>query len=286
MDPGEKAVPATKPTFGQGSGAGLEVERDFASRSVIGERQEQEDYCAFCPDPTGTTASSLLMVLADGMGGTQAGAEASRIAVTSFIKEFNRADGSIRDRLLVAIHAANGAIEERVASDPERFEGMGTTLVGASASPAGIEWVSVGDSPLFHWSRGKKALRRINVDHSANASEEGGVGDSRRKKKRSSRLRSALVGGDIRLIDVSDNPLPFADGDILLAASDGILTMSVYKIGDKIEVNRNEPASRIAAALVTAVRAHRYEHQDNVTVAAIRLDAIRGAAPPTDRESP
>ena len=87
------------------------------------------------------------------------------------------------------------------------LNGMGCTLVGTAFGPAGVEWVSVGDSPMFLVRRGEIFL--LNEDHSlapeidklaaaGKMSWEDAQADPRRHF-----LRSALTGAEIDLIDRS-----------------------------------------------------------------------------------
>ena len=96
--------------------------------------------------------------------------------------------------------------------------------------PAGVEWVSVGDSPLFLLRRGEILL--LNEDHSlapeidklaaaGKMTWEDAKADPRRHF-----LRSALTGADIDLIDRSRRPLALEPGDVVILASDGIHTLS------------------------------------------------------------
>ena len=73
-----------------------------------------------------------LFVVADGMGGAQAGEVASEIAVRSFDDELP--NGSRAEALVRVIEAANKRIHERARAN-ESLHGMGTTPT-ASTSPA------------------------------------------------------------------------------------------------------------------------------------------------------
>lgn len=111
-------------------------------------------------------AESPVFVVADGMGGHQGGATASRIAVDTFRGILGRTEVSANDVALV-IEAANQAILDRARSDPAVCD-MGTTAVGLILfTEAGSDfWLAfnVGDSRLYRLCNG--VLDQISVDHS------------------------------------------------------------------------------------------------------------------------
>jgi PPM family protein phosphatase len=104
-------------------------------------RQNNEDSYLLSPE-TG------LYVVADGMGGAQAGEQASKLAVetvASFIAESSQRDA---DRLAQAFQEANSRVMQ-AASNDANLEGMGTTLIAALESGPEIFIASVGDSRAY-----------------------------------------------------------------------------------------------------------------------------------------
>ncbi|HTR38021.1 MAG TPA: protein phosphatase 2C domain-containing protein [Bryobacteraceae bacterium] len=104
-------------------------------------RQNNEDYYLLLPE-TG------LFVVADGMGGAQAGEHASKLAaetVASFVEDAGRSDF---DTLSGAFREANHQVITAAASD-QALEGMGTTLVAALESGPELLVASVGDSRAY-----------------------------------------------------------------------------------------------------------------------------------------
>jgi PPM family protein phosphatase len=237
------------------------AEKDFAGRQLLGARPVQEDAYAFSEIPEG----GILVVVADGMGGHSAGELASEMALKNFIAAFHEAAGKIDNRLANALQAANGAIAKELQRNP-KCEGMGTTLVGACITSAGIEWISVGDSPLYLW-RDKK-LTRLNADHSLRPvlREMAERGEKNVNPEDSSKniLRAALTGEEISMIDQSPKPVALRKGDLVLVATDGIHTLSDDTIA-RIDTDRD--ASAIAESLLNTVRSAENLKQDNTTVA-------------------
>jgi serine/threonine protein phosphatase PrpC len=115
-------------------------------------------------------AQSHLYVVADGMGGAEAGEVASAIAVQtirSYIEtHLDTARGEVKngaELLTGALEEANSRIIEYVASHPES-RGMGSTGVCAliTASDAAVAWVGDSRGYLLEGA----ALRQVTKDHS------------------------------------------------------------------------------------------------------------------------
>lgn len=256
---------------------------EHASRATKGARSYQEDTALFWSgrealksDQTAADANgtSVVAVLADGMGGHAGGALASRMACESFLKAYAGQGGSNKNRLIESLSAANNAIADTVDANP-MLAGMGSTLVGVTFGSDGIEWVSVGDSPLLLYRRGEIAL--LNEDHSlapeldrlaaAGAITE----DEARRDPRRHMLRSAVTGDDIDLIDLSQRPLRIEPGDYIILASDGLQTLESAEIQRIVAAYAEDGANAVANALIRAVEAIKDPHQDNATVIAVRI---------------
>ncbi len=255
---------------------------DHAARATRGAREYQEDSSGFWPpdkpaaeaeDVRTANATRLVTVLADGMGGHTGGALASRMVCDSFIAAYAGLNGVRQERLLEALRSANEAIATKVKANPI-LSGMGSTLVAAVFADAGVEWVSVGDSPLLLYRRGEIAL--LNEDHSLAPeidrlaamgcmSVEEAKADPRRHM-----LRSAVTGDDLDLVDVSRKPLELEPGDYVILASDGLQTLETTEIERVVTAYAKDGAEAVASALIRAVEAVRDPYQDNTTVIAVR----------------
>jgi len=257
------------------------VRWQHATRSSKGARSYQEDAALVCAEPEsqgseaaepGGDAEQLMAVLADGMGGHAGGALASSTACQIFMRAYETSTGDVRARLGEAFLLANAAIANCVEENPA-LNGMGCTLVGTAFGAAGMEWVSVGDSPMFLVRAGQITL--LNEDHSlapeidklaasGKISWEDAQSDPRRHF-----LRSALTGADIELVDRSRQPLVLERGDVVIIASDGIQTLSHAEILAVVEPNRAQGPDAIVDALLGAVDATGDLYQDNTTVVVV-----------------
>lgn len=158
----------------------------ISAQTDIGkERTNNEDAFVFCPDltcpdwilnstkeyiPLGTLGS--LAVIADGMGGANAGEIASSIAIDTIKKRFVpdkllmsvSSDLSMNEFLVSVIKEADNAIREYISSDPDTI-GMGTTIVllWIINDKAHIAWC--GDSRCYFFNI-KTGLKSLTKDHS------------------------------------------------------------------------------------------------------------------------
>lgn len=106
-----------------------------------------------------------LFLIADGMGGHNAGEVASKLAVDSFVdyvKENNTLD--VSEALKNAVEHANNAVYNQAEKD-QNLHGMGTTFVACCVDVQAnkIQVVNVGDSRLYAYN---KQLDQITIDHS------------------------------------------------------------------------------------------------------------------------
>jgi PPM family protein phosphatase len=117
-------------------------------------RQNNEDYFLVLPELG-------LYLVADGMGGAQAGEHASRLACEVVAGAVRAADRREPESLQRAVLEANRAVQEAAAGNPG-LEGMGTTLVAALETGRGLCLASVGDSRAYLFEDG--ALRLVTND--------------------------------------------------------------------------------------------------------------------------
>lgn len=221
------------------------------------------------------------MVLADGMGGHTAGEIASNIVVTEMFAELKfracelKLDKSkIPSVLVSALESANECIREYVAQYPDTY-GMGSTVIAPVIAEDCLYWVSVGDSPLFLFRDGE--LRQLNENHSlvpdielmvrtGMLTEEQG-----RTHPDRSCLKSVIIGSEISKIDCPDVPVRLKDGDIVVASSDGFLTLSQDAVRDILEENCGASGHQIVQRLHAAIEAADSFDQDNVSISVIKL---------------
>src|SRR5579862_9294782 len=107
-------------------------------------------------------AQGPVFVVADGMGGAQAGEVASQMVVDSFVQGLPD-EGTPEERLAVVVQRANKDIHERSHSEAENA-GMGTTVTAAYLDEDSVALAHVGDSRAYLLRDGE--LSRLTEDHS------------------------------------------------------------------------------------------------------------------------
>jgi PPM family protein phosphatase len=184
-------------------------------------------------DSIAADAEMGLAVLADGMGGYNAGEVASGIAVAMITAELKKAladlkagalDDSSAEKLL-GEHAtkANAAIY-RAAQDQAQYSGMGTTLVVALWYDNRMSVGHIGDSRLYRL-RGD-VFEQVTRDHSL-LQEQIDSGMLTREQARYSQNKNLVtraVGIDPE-VDAELHTYPVQPGDIYLLCSDGLSDM-------------------------------------------------------------
>ena len=231
-------------------------------------------------------ASGWLCVVADGMGGHQAGEVASEITVSTIrnactpapigADDSNLAHPHLSD-LVKAVVDANSAIFRASLEDPDK-QGMGTTVTALSVivdptdpdTPFALGLVNVGDSRTYVMRQGR--LRQVSKDHSfvQDLVDQGQITkeEARYHPRRNIVTRALGIEPDVRVDSVQ---LPLIKGDRFLLCSDGLVDEVDDDLIAEILKQHAEPQAA-ADALVQA--ANENGGRDNVTV--IVADVLEG----------
>ncbi len=254
-----------------------------ANAQHIGDRRTQQDWFGFgdLENRAFVAHGGFLAVVCDGMGGMEFGDAASRTATQAFLGAYQTktAEESIPQALERSVRTANDAVVA-LAHEYGLSEGMGTTLVAAALRDSELFYISVGDSGVFHLRGG--TLRMINRPHvfanlldAAVARGTMSQADAENHPERES-LTSFIGAETLEEIDRNVEPIPIAEGDAILLASDGLFkTLSQGEILACI-AGAGNPQSW-PEALVAQTMAKKQEHQDNVTVLSIAVASEIGA---------
>ena len=217
-----------------------------------------------------------LFVVADGMGGAQAGEVASEMAVQSFSSGLPD-DAPAEQSLVRIIEDANRAIHDRSQSDA-RTAGMGTTVTAAYVGEHDVTIAHVGDSRAYLLRDGE--LLRLTRDHSLveELIARGKLTEAQAEMHPQRSVITRALGSDPD-VEVDVHVYSARDGDVFMVNSDGLTSMVAEARVKEIL----EGASSLADAgreLIAA--ANDAGGRDNITVILFRLEEVDGAEAAAD----
>jgi serine/threonine protein phosphatase PrpC len=200
------------------------LELTVARLSDVGRaRPHNEDYVdAHVPsDPLQLTGKGAIYLVADGMGGHQAGEVASKGAVEAAIAQYyGDTSHDTGTSLVRAFRAANQQIHERARADPSKA-GMGTTLVAAVILGRKVYVANVGDSRAYLIN--DDGIRQITEDHSWVEEQVRAnllTPEEARRHPQRNLVTRALGTKPAVEVDLFEGTI--AEGDILVLCTDGL----------------------------------------------------------------
>ena len=240
---------------------------DQATRTDTGRQRNANEDSYFTRAP--------LFVVADGMGGAQAGEVASKTAAESFDRELPQ--GPPERVLRETIETANRTIHERARNDAD-LAGMGTTITAAIVDLEAEEVAlgHVGDSRAYRLRGGR--FERLTRDHSLveEMRRKGQLTEAQAEDHPQRSIITRALGPEPE-VEVDLQTVPAQAGDVFLICSDGLTTM----LGDKQIGQVLARATSMESAVRALVdEANRAGGRDNITVIAFRLGDAAAAAPP------
>lgn len=233
--------------------------KTYSITDIGKKRSANQDFVYASDQPIGNLEN--LLIVADGMGGHNAGDLASRYTVESMVEYIENASEKRPIPLISsAIHHANELVVEKAKED-KGLEGMGTTVVAATVKDGYLYVANVGDSRLYLIDH---EIEQITRDHSL-VEEMIRIGELQRKDARSHPDRNVItraigVRTPVR-IDFFDVKLE--DGDKVLLCSDGLTTMVEDEEILRI-VKKNSSLKEAAQKLIT--EANKNGGKDNISV--------------------
>jgi PPM family protein phosphatase len=209
-----------------------------------------------------------LFVVADGMGGAQAGEIASQMAAEEFARvqlAGLRGESALRE----LVTRANEKIYARAAG-ARGLAGMGTTVTAALVGDGEIAFANVGDSRAYLMRAG--SLRRLSDDHSlvGELVRSGELTEAEAGQHPQRSVITRVVGAE-PTVEVDTFSLAAEDGDLIMLCSDGLNTM-VDDAGIGRLMAGSGSAEEIARDLVRAALSAGGE--DNVTAIVLRIGTV------------
>jgi protein phosphatase len=227
------------------------------------QRRENED-SAYVQAP--------VFVVADGMGGAQAGEVASRIAIETFEAGLPR-KGTPESRLAELVRDANQRIYDRSRAEHGRA-GMGTTLTAAYLVDGRLVIAHVGDSRAYLLRDGE--LRRLTQDHSLvdELVRQGKLTEAQAAEHPQRSIITRALGPEPE-VEVDTFSYPMRGGDLLLLCSDGLTSMVSE---DRVAEILLASSAMDQAADRLIDEANEAGGRDNITVVLCRLGEVESEA--------
>lgn len=246
----------------------------FAATDVGRVRKVNED--AFYNDPE----KQGLYIVADGMGGHQAGEVASALAVEQLSTLLNKSlpkdndpQGDIDDLLRDAVVAANQAVY-RLAVSKASLSGMGTTVVICVVRRNRVHIAHIGDSRAYLIREG--VLKQLTTDHSlvqellskGRITEEEAVDHPRKN------ILTRALGTD-PAVEVDTLTLDLQAGDRLMLCTDGITNH--VETRELLDLGGGNPPEKACSELIRLANSR--GGFDNMTVLIIENTPVREGRP-------
>lgn len=237
--------------------------RFFSETDVGQKRRMNQDYVFVSSEPVGNLPN--LFVVADGMGGHNAGDYASSHGVQTMVKEIrNDADYNPVKVLRHAIESANTEIFERALNNSD-FAGMGTTLVVCTIVGHYAYIANIGDSRLYVIER---QIRQITKDHSL-VQEMVRLGELDAEEARNHPKKNIITRalGAEKTVNVDFFDLRLERESIILMCSDGLSNMVEDWKMEEIILDSHRTLSEKGRTLIR--EANRNGGKDNIAIVLI-----------------
>jgi PPM family protein phosphatase len=239
----------------------LRVAEQYAGTDTGLQRRANED---------SLLARSPLFVVADGMGGAQAGEVASKIAVESFHAGLPH-DASPEEALAAHALAANARIHELSRENAEQA-GMGTTLTAVYVGEQEVAIAHVGDSRAYCLRAGE--LMRLTDDHSLvdELIREGRLTPEEAEEHPQRSIITRALGPE-ETVEIDTRSFRARPGDVYLLCSDGLTSMVAEpRLGEILREHAHARLRDAGEALIA--EANRAGGRDNITVILLRLEEV------------
>ena len=213
--------------------------------SVIGMRRTNNEDAIYINE------QKNLYLVADGMGGCNAGEVASSTAISAFVKAMENAEnGEILDKMMSAVAQCNKEVYQKSRENIE-FLDMGTTLVAVTIENEKMFVVHVGDSRVYLFRENN--LQQITTDHSY-VMELVKIGSITREEaevhpKRNIITRAIGIREDVEADTIIED---MKQGDKILLCTDGLSNMVSKGEMTKILIEQCSTEEKVKKLVVLA----------------------------------
>ena len=237
--------------------------RSYAITDVGKTREVNQDYVFRSEEPVGPLPN--LFIVADGMGGHNAGDFASRFCVEEFVSDISEAHGKTLYSTLDSVFLDINEKLIKKGRENSALEGMGTTFVTAFIKDGILHASNIGDSRLYVMH---PDIEQISMDHSlvAEMVRNGDISEEMaRFHPNKNIVTRAISANGIVVPDYFE--VPVEKEDVVIMCSDGLTNMvDNREITGVVRENRGDPKS-ICEKLVDLANAN--GGKDNISVIVI-----------------
>ena len=237
--------------------------------SIVGTRKNQQDSYEVYKKPF---HNYTIAVVCDGMGGMAGGEIASKTAA-GYISE--RLGGISEAEELSSVmvqitREANVMVRELMSDDGQPLK-AGTTMVAIAIKEGELHWCSVGDSKIYIFKDG--IFKCLTNEHNYKFLAEQMKNDNSfvyDPNARQDALVSYLGAGELKYIDINQETIKLADGDVVMLCSDGLHKVLSEEDIVKHLMDDTIPPEETAKNLTSEALRNSRGAQDNTTVVVLR----------------
>ncbi len=232
----------------------------------IGERRRINQDYVFCEENAIGNLPNLFIV-ADGMGGHNAGDYASRFCVEYFTQRIRESSQTSPIAMIeTAIQETNEVLRNK-AQEQSDLEGMGTTFVVATIFGSEMFVANIGDSRLYVIG---KEIKQITEDHSLVEAmvKTGELGREEARQHPNKNIITRALGANVTA-QPDFFEVNLEEGDIVLMCSDGLTNMLEDETIERIVRESTDHPAEAAETLVKC--ANQNGGKDNIAVVIIKV---------------
>ena len=236
--------------------------KTFSITDIGRKRKVNQDFVYTSENAVGNLPN--LFIVADGMGGHNAGDYASKLTVETMVSEITSSTEEQPAKIFEkAISTANEMIRRKAAGEPD-MEGMGTTVVAATFMDGQLRIANVGDSRLYIVGKG---IRQITRDHSLveEMVRAGTISHEEARVHPDKNIITRAVGAS-ETVEADHFTVDIEEGDVVLMCTDGLTNM-LEDEEIRMIMNGARDIVEKAQALVEAANAN--GGKDNISVVLI-----------------
>lgn len=240
------------------------------------------------PPPVDNPATGILFLVSDGVGGQQAGEEASRLTLEVFGDSCRRALRDDLDRrnsrraaiLQSGAVQTNGSVRQAAATDPKK-KGMAATLSGLWIIGNRAYLVQVGDSRLYRWRKGVIELLSCDQSEIGRQMFQGLLTEKEARRMPGRNVLECAIGTAPDTFQAETDWFEICPEDFYFLCSDGVTDGLFSSDLERIlTTGRREktPLPEIVDAIID--QAHQNYGRDNATGLLIEIVGVASTSPP------